>query len=92
MSQKLKDQIAIVTGASSGIGTGVAKALAAEGASVVVNYSSSPDKAKKVLDEIQEAGGKGIVIKADVSNEKEVVEMFQKTIAEFHHHAGIKNN
>lgn len=83
MSQKLKDQIAIVTGASSGIGTGVAKALAAEGASVVVNYSSSPDKAKKVLDEIQEAGGKGIVIKADVSNEKEVVEMFQKTIAEF---------
>ena len=83
MSAKLKGQIAIVTGASSGIGAGVAKALAKEGATVVVNYSSSPEKGSKVLDEIHNAGGKGILVKADVSNEKDVVEMFEKTISEF---------
>ena len=55
---KLKGQIAIVTGGSSGIGAGVAKALAAEGASVVVNYSSSQDKADKVLEEIKTAGAR----------------------------------
>ncbi len=82
-TRKLKDQIAIVTGASSGIGAGVAKALAAEGAKVVINYSSSPDKAEKVLEEIKATGGNGLTIKADVSNEKEVVEMFQQTISHF---------
>lgn len=82
-TRKLKDQIAIVTGASSGIGAGVAKALAAEGAKVVINYSSSPDKAEKVLEEIKAIGGNGLTIKADVSNEKEVVEMFQQTISHF---------
>ena len=82
-TKKLKDQIAIVTGASSGIGAGVAKALAAEGAKVVINYSSSPDKAEKVLEEIKSNGGDGIAIKADVSSEREVVEMFQQTISHF---------
>jgi glucose 1-dehydrogenase len=57
MNGKLKDQVAIVTGSSSGIGAGVARALANEGATVVVNYSSSPDKADKVLLEILDAGG-----------------------------------
>jgi glucose 1-dehydrogenase len=79
-TRKLEGQVAIVTGASSGIGAGVAKAIAAEGATVVINYSSSPDKAEKVLDEIKSVGGQGTAIKADVSNEKEVVEMFQKAI------------
>ena len=83
MTKKLQGQIALVTGASSGIGAGVAKALATEGASVVINYSSSPEKAEKVLNEIKEKGGDGYTIKADVSNEKEVIDMFQQTIKRF---------
>jgi glucose 1-dehydrogenase len=83
MKRKLEGQIAIVTGASSGIGAGVAKALAKEGASVVVNYSSSPDKAEKVCSEIQQGGGTAITIKADVSNEKEVTAMYQKVFKQF---------
>jgi glucose 1-dehydrogenase len=83
MKRKLEGQIALVTGASSGIGAGVAKAIAAEGAKVVINYSSSPDKAEKVLNEIEQAGGTALTIKADVSNEKEVVSMFQETFKRF---------
>ncbi|HTJ48752.1 MAG TPA: SDR family NAD(P)-dependent oxidoreductase, partial [Cyclobacteriaceae bacterium] len=82
-TKKLQGQVAIVTGASSGIGAGVAKALAEAGAIVVVNYSSSPDKAEKVLAEIKGAGGDGITIKADVSNEAEVISMFQQTIKKY---------
>jgi glucose 1-dehydrogenase len=83
MKRKLEGQIALVTGASSGIGAGVAKALAKEGASVVINYSSSPEKAEKILNEIQLAGGTAIAIKADVSSEKEVVAMFKETYSHF---------
>ena len=80
---KLEGQVAMVTGASSGIGAGVAKALAAAGAIVVVNYSSNSDKAEKVLSEITAAGGDGMIIKADVSNEQEVLDMFAQTIKKF---------
>lgn len=81
--KKLQDQVAIVTGASSGIGAGVAKALSDAGATVVVNYSSSADKAEAVLAEIKQRGGNGMICKADVSDERDVQKMFADTIAKF---------
>ena len=80
---KLKGQIAIVTGGSSGIGAGVAQALAAEGARVVVNYSSSRDKAEQVLAEIKARGGEGMTVRADVSREAEVKTLFAETISRY---------
>ncbi len=82
-TKKLQGQVAIVTGASSGIGAGVAKALSEAGAIVVVNYSSNPEKADAVLNEIKAKGGEGFTVKADVSNEAEVIDMFQQTIKRY---------
>lgn len=95
---KLKKQVAIVTGASSGIGAGIAKALASEGATVVINYSSSPEKAERVLTEIRAAGGEGMTFKCNVANESEVVAMFQETISRYGtvdilvNNAGLQND
>jgi glucose 1-dehydrogenase len=74
----LKGQPALVTGANSGIGYAVAKALAAAGSPVVVNYVADPPSAERVVDEIRTAGGEAMAIRADVSKEDEVQAMFRK--------------
>jgi 3-oxoacyl-[acyl-carrier protein] reductase len=76
---KLKDQVAVVTGASKGIGAGIAKALAAEGASVVVNYSSSKAGADKVVAEIVKKGGTAIAVQGDVSKQADITRLFAET-------------
>ncbi|YAG06184.1 SDR family NAD(P)-dependent oxidoreductase [Nostoc sp. DSM 114167] len=65
---KLEGKIAVVTGASKGIGAAIAKHLAAEGASVVVNYAKSLERANPVVDEIASKGGKAIAVQANVAN------------------------
>src|SRR5437667_4688668 len=69
---KLTDKVAVVTGASKGIGAGIAKQLAAEGAAVVVNYASSKSDADKVVDEISKRGGKAIAVQGDVAKKKDI--------------------
>jgi len=73
----LKDQTALVTGSSSGIGEAIAKAMAAAGANVVVNYASKEDSANVIVQDIKKAGGSAIAVKADVSSENQVLAMFK---------------
>lgn len=80
---KLTNQVAVVTGASKGIGAGIAKALAAEGASVVVNYSSSKADADRVVQEITGKGGKAVAIQGDVSKQADITRLFQETKKSF---------
>lgn len=79
----LKDQKALVTGSSSGIGAAVARHLAKAGAAVVVNYRSEQEDAEKIVQEIQAEGGSAIAIGADVSKEAEVNAMFEQMLHEF---------
>lgn len=81
--KKLAGQSALVTGASSGIGEGVALALGEAGANVVVNYNSNPDSANAVVEKIKAFGSKAIAIQADVSKEEAVQAMFKQMIEEF---------
>jgi 3-oxoacyl-[acyl-carrier protein] reductase len=76
---KLNGKVAIVTGASKGIGAGIAKHLAAEGAAVVVNYASSKEGADRVVDEIAKRGGKAIAVQADVAKKKDIERLFAET-------------
>jgi 3-oxoacyl-[acyl-carrier protein] reductase len=76
---KLAGKVAVVTGASKGIGADIAKGLAKEGASVVVNYASSKDGADKVVAEITKAGGKAVAVQGDIAKEADVNRIFAET-------------
>lgn len=79
MSNRLEGKIAVVTGASKGLGAAIARSFAAEGASVVVNYASSKSAAETVVEEIVGAGGTAIAMKANMSEPAEVEELFAAT-------------
>jgi len=83
MEIALKDKVALITGASRGIGAASAKALAHHGATVVINYIKSKDKAEELLDEIKKSGGNGIVFQADVREQSAVEAMVDFALKEF---------
>src|SRR5690242_20219362 len=76
---RLTGKVAIVTGASKGIGASIAKHLADEGASVVVNYSSSKEGADRVVAAIADKGGKAVAVQANVAKEADVRKLFAET-------------
>jgi len=78
MSKKLEGKVAVVTGASKGIGAAIAKALADEGAAVVVNYSSSKQGADRVVADISGRGGKAIAVQGDVSKQADIERLFSE--------------
>jgi 3-oxoacyl-[acyl-carrier protein] reductase len=73
---KLNGKVAVVTGASKGIGAGIAKAFAAEGASVVINYASAKSDADKMVDEISKGGGRAVAVQANVAKRSDVQRLF----------------
>jgi 3-oxoacyl-[acyl-carrier protein] reductase len=75
-TKKLTGKVAVVTGASKGIGAGIAKQLANEGAAVIVNYASSKEGADQVVDEISKGGGKAIAVQADVAKKTDIERLF----------------
>lgn len=80
MENKLAGKVALVTGASRGIGQKIAEELARQGAMVVVNYASSPGKAEEVAAGIKEQGGEAVAIQADIGKVAEVEQLFRKTL------------
>ena len=79
----MTDQVAVVSGASLGIGRSTALALARSGARVVVNYRSHADEAQQVVDEIAELGSQAIAVQADVSDQAAVEQLVQAAVDEF---------
>jgi 3-oxoacyl-[acyl-carrier protein] reductase len=79
MAKKLAGKVAVVTGASKGIGASIAKHLALEGAAVVVNYSSSKAGAERVVAEIVGGGGRAVAVQANVAKKEEVEHLFSET-------------
>jgi 3-oxoacyl-[acyl-carrier protein] reductase len=92
ISKKLAGKVAVVTGASKGIGAAIATHLAAEGAAVIVNYASSKAGADKVVAAITGAGGKGIAVQADVSKSADIGKLFSETKKAFGHVDILVNN
>src|SRR5215472_10024715 len=78
-TKKLAGKVAVVTGASKGIGASIAKHLAAEGAAVVVNYASSKEGADRVVNEITKNGGKAVAVQASVAKPAEIERLFSET-------------
>jgi NAD(P)-dependent dehydrogenase (short-subunit alcohol dehydrogenase family) len=82
-AKSLEGQVAVITGASSGIGFGVAKGLSSEGAAVVINYRKHSEEAHELADEINGNGGKALAVHADVSLEKDVTKLFLTAVSKF---------
>ncbi len=89
---KLDGKVAIVTGASKGIGAGIALRLAADGASVVVNYARSAEDAERVVTTIRQAGGQAAAVQADVSQAPAVGALFDAAVSAFGHVDILVNN
>lgn len=85
MEISLAPQVALITGSSSGIGAGIAKAMAKSGATVIINYpfEGAKSEAEAVLKEITDNGGKGMCVMADVSKEDQVIKMFETIVSEY---------
>jgi 3-oxoacyl-[acyl-carrier protein] reductase len=92
ITQRLAGKVAVVTGASKGIGASIAKHLAAEGAFVVVNYASSKAGADKVVAEIITAGGKAVAVQGNVAQKADVDRLFAETKKAFGHVDILVNN
>ena len=92
ITKKLAGKVAVVTGASKGIGASIAKHLAAEGASVVVNYASSKTGADMVVTQIASAGGKAVAVQGDVAKKADIDRLFVETKKAFGHVDILVNN
>src|SRR5256885_1180464 len=92
MSQNLAGKVAVVTGASKGIGAEIAREMAAEGAAVVVNYSSSKAGADRVVSDVVAKGGKALAVQANMTNLAEIQHLFTEAKKAFGHVDVLVNN